>query len=284
MSFFKNFFSKNEDKEDQRDYDITNDSSSLTKDYMLARCRAQKAPYIDIKEKEVIEGFKLLERELSIDFLYATFIEEMKQFEVPDYKDEYRPKDSNKSGGVNWHNKELTSLLRSAGTSLIKEVGKKIISGDFNLTTISFPIKVMIPITILQAIAKSFFQIPYYLHLANGKDVVQRLKYVIIATISSFFCSSFFLKPMNPVLGETYEALYGDGTKIYVEQTSHHPPVSNFQMFGPKGSYYMHGHSKFGSSAGLNSLTVSNKGKRYLSFPDGVEFEFDFFKVSIQLV
>ena len=42
-------------------------------------------------------------------------------------------------------------------------------------------------------------------------------------------------KPFNPILGETWEAGLDDGSQIYMEQISHHPPISAFQMFGPGG-------------------------------------------------
>ena len=43
-----------------------------------------------------------------------------------------------------------------------------------------------------------------------------------------------FRKPFNPILGETWQAtLPQDGTHLFVEQISHHPPVSAFQMQGP---------------------------------------------------
>ena len=73
----------------------------------------------------------------------------MKEFKTSDFKDAFRPPEANKYGGIEFSNKEITSLIRSAGTDIIKEIGKKIITGDFNLTTISFPIRVMIPYTIL---------------------------------------------------------------------------------------------------------------------------------------
>jgi hypothetical protein len=74
------------------------------------------------------------------------------------------------------------------------------ISGDFNLTTISFPIKVMIPLTILQTIAYSIFQFPFYLNIASEiSDPLERFKFYIIATISCFHCSSHFLKPVDKI-------------------------------------------------------------------------------------
>ena len=106
-------------------------------------------------------------------------------------------------------------MLRSLGVDLIKEVGKKLLTGDFNLTTISFPIKVMLPLTILQTIANSYFQFPIYMNIASmQQDPLERFKYVVVATLSCFHKSSHFLKPMNPILGETYELLFNDGSKV----------------------------------------------------------------------
>jgi hypothetical protein len=47
--------------------------------------------------------------------------------------------------------------------------------------------------------------------------------------------------PLNPILGETYQAFKEDGTKVYFEQTSHHPPSSNLLLFGPDKSYELFG-------------------------------------------
>ena len=55
-------------------------------------------------------------------------------------------------GGFLLHDKELQGRLRSAVTEVIKIVGKKIISGKFNLATISFPIKLMTNLSLLRTI------------------------------------------------------------------------------------------------------------------------------------
>lgn len=89
------------------------------------------------------------------------------------------------------------SSIRRVGWDLIKQVGKKLISGDFNLTKISIPIKVMMPLTILQTIAKSVFNFPYYLNIANlHNDPIDKMKYVITASISSYHKSFNFKKPV----------------------------------------------------------------------------------------
>ncbi len=81
---------------------------------------------------------------------------------------------------------------------------------------------------------------------------------------------------MNPILGETYEMVWEDGSKLYLEQTSHHPPVSNYIMYGPNKNYKYHGFSNFASSAGINSLKVTNKGKRKVEFSDGTTIAYGF--------
>ena len=44
-------------------------------------------------------------------------------------------------------------------------------------------------------------------------------------------------KPFNPILGETWQAGLADGSRICLEQISHHPPISAFQLAGPQGLY-----------------------------------------------
>ncbi len=92
-------------------------------------------------------------------------------------------------------------MIRSTGWELIKQIGKKIISGDFNLTTVSIPIKVMIPVTILQGIANSMFTYPIYFGLASlQNNSLERFKFVIVASLSPFHRSSYFLKPVKNYL------------------------------------------------------------------------------------
>jgi hypothetical protein len=93
--------------------------------------------------------------------------------------------------------KELTSLLRSTGYEVIKIIGKKILSGDLNLTTISFPIKVMLPLSVLQLFSRSIYAFPIYMNLAAEQtDQLERFKYYITGTIACFHNSLYFLKPV----------------------------------------------------------------------------------------
>jgi hypothetical protein len=46
------------------------------------------------------------------------------------------------------------------------------------------------------------------------KDPVERFKLVIVAALSCFHKSSNFWKPLNPILGETYELDWTDGSRV----------------------------------------------------------------------
>ena len=87
--------------------------------------------------------------------------------------------------------------IRSIGKEMIKIVGKKIISGDLNLTRISFPIKAMVPKTALENSTMSCCMNPYFMRKAcEAKDPLERFKYVITNTISAFYYITMFLKPV----------------------------------------------------------------------------------------
>lgn len=80
---------------------------------------------------------------------------------------------------------------------MIKIVGKKIISGDLNLTRISFPIKAMVPKTALENSTMSCCMNPYFMKKAcEAKDPIERFKYVITNTIAAFYYITMFLKPV----------------------------------------------------------------------------------------
>ena len=74
-------------------------------------------------------------------------------------------------------------------------------------------------------------------------DPVERLKLLMTQQISYFYKEKIYEKPLNPILGETFQARGQDGAMIYMEQTSHHPPISHFLIEGPDNSYNMKGWS-----------------------------------------
>jgi hypothetical protein len=92
---------------------------------------------------------------------------------------------------------ELTSRLRSAGKEILKSVGKKILSGKFNLTTISFPIKCMCPKSLLEAMSTITGVYPTYMNAAAlTTDPIERMKLVMASSIAFLYPTHYFEKPV----------------------------------------------------------------------------------------
>lgn len=61
-----------------------------------------------------------------------------------------------------------------------------------------------------------------------------------------------------------------DGTKFYAEQTSHHPPMTNFMCVGPNECYKFQGYFEYKAwLSGLNSIGGARVGKQTVNFADG---------------
>lgn len=64
---------------------------------------------------------------------------------------------------------------------------------------------------------------------------------VLTPRLPGLHCTTGFRKPLNPILGETYQAHMDDGTQIFMEQSSHHPPVSSWHVTGADKCYEFFG-------------------------------------------
>jgi hypothetical protein len=213
-------------------------------------CVAAPPKYLDIKGEQIEE-----------------FVDNWKPYE---HKDDCRIVHSYKNGGKIAENSRITQKLRTIGKEFLFKVGKHILSGNFNLTTIPFPIKAMVPKSYLEYVGcfpTAYF--PLYMNLAlKTEDPLERFKLYIVAQLSYFYLTTSFAKPLNPILGETYNAYYEDGSRIFMEQISHHPPVAYLLFTGPNDSYKFFGPSMFSASAGLNSITLNTKAWRRIEFKD----------------
>ena len=113
-------------------------------------------------------------------------------------------------------------------------------SGDFNLTRISFPIRCMAPQSLLMQCTGFITTLPVLMNKAViTTDPIERMKLVMSANFSWYFYNQIFHKPLNPILGETYQAYGQDGSKIFLEQTEHHPPRTHFYCEGANQAFKM---------------------------------------------
>jgi hypothetical protein len=182
--------------------------------------------------------------------------------------DDYRLPNAYKTGGIPVPSEEVQSKIRSVGKEMVREIGRKLLNGDFNLTRVSVPIRCMQAATALHNTLKSAILSPPYLAYAGSiSDPIERLKLVVASSMCSFYYLSTFEKPINPVLGETLYGKLEDGSDMYAEQSSHHPPITHFHIQNPL--YKLTGYFNFSAKAGLNTVTVTNNGKKTFTFNDG---------------
>lgn len=82
-------------------------------------------------------------------------------------QDEYREDAAYKKGGKLLIDTKVKSKIRSLGKEIIKDIGKKLLTGKFNLTKVAFPIKCSIPKTALESIIHGSYYIFKILQFFN---------------------------------------------------------------------------------------------------------------------
>lgn len=85
-------------------------------------------------------------------------------------------------------------------------------------------------------------------------------------------------KPFNPILGETYQGFI-DGCPIYLEQISHHPPISAYYLVG-------RGFKKYGTiepqiSFSINKASGFSSNPHYIEYDDGMKIEYILAQIAI---
>jgi hypothetical protein len=66
-----------------------------------------------------------------------------------------------------------------------------------------------------------------------------------------------------------------DGTQIFMEQSSHHPPVSSWHVSGADKCYEFFGFVGYVATFRYNKFKVLHSGPRVIRFKDGAEITFD---------
>ena len=179
-------------------------------------------------------------------------------------------------GGVDYLKHSEIEEQRNLIWSFVKSAGMQMLSGG-SLTSISLPVGLSEPRSLLERIAVEFSYAPIYLtNASETSDPIERMKNVVAFVIAGLHKSVLNQKkPFNPILGETYQSSFFDGTKIFFEQTSHHPPVSHWDVeLG--GKYRLYGCGEATATvAGGNSVNCGRKGYNRIDFNDGSSLQYN---------
>ena len=163
-------------------------------------------------------------------------------------------------GGLLYTNQEEVQKQRWVAKDLIKSMGSNLFQGK-SLTSISMPVKIFEPRSFLQRMTDTWCYAPLFLKKASlESDPLERIKYCISFAFAGLHRSLTQLKPFNPILGETFQARFSDGTRLYLEQVSHHPPISAYQVLDGDGKYKMYGAQNYEPSISINSATGTQAG------------------------
>ena len=169
-------------------------------------------------------------------------------------------------------NKEFIEKQRNLFSYFIKKIGSNILQGK-NIMNISLPIFIFDPRSLLEMWVWQNGYCDEFLEKASLEtDPIERLKYVSSYALTKIHLCVAQQKPFNPILGETFQCKLGNSL-FYLEQTSHHPPQSNFYVIGK--NYKLFGYNEPEANARPNSFKIGAKGRTIILFNDGVRIYFD---------
>ncbi|KAF4321723.1 hypothetical protein BBO99_00004288 [Phytophthora kernoviae] len=176
----------------------------------------------------------------------------------------------NKRGGLQFQDRETLKRQQGVFKEVMMQVGSQILSGKLSVRA-SLPIHIFEPKSLLERVANGWNYAPTVLKKAalSRADPVERMKFVMAFVAGGLHFCVGQMKPFNPILGETYQATYPDGTQIFMEHISHHPVKSVFTVTGPKGLYCMFGVYEFESVTSRSSLMNYQLGTVNITFHDG---------------
>jgi hypothetical protein len=162
----------------------------------------------------------------------------------------------------------------------VKDLSKKLTQLNvLDILRFSRPARITSPLTVHQGCANEWLRTDFLEKAYQIKDdPIERMKYVFCFVISSIYLSPYICKsnaPFNPLLGETYQASLPNGSKLYMEQTEHHPPSFNYLLYGPENHFIISG---FGTvEAHLDTVNIikgERVGKNIIKFADGSIYSF----------
>lgn len=110
-----------------------------------------------------------------------------------------------------------------------------------DMTKMTLPVSFNEPTSLLQRCAEDMEYTELLDTAADRIDSTERMVYVA-AFAASEYASTIgrVAKPFNPLLGETYEYARPDrGYRFFIEQVSHHPPISAAWAESAKWDYWV---------------------------------------------
>ena len=169
-------------------------------------------------------------------------------------------------------------------------MGKNLLKGQFSdLMKIGTPAYIHSHQSYLHMISKDLSFYEYYMREAmkRPEDPVWKLKNIVMAVLATLHLvvEQGTKSPLNPILGETLVQESESGMRVYCEQTSHHPPISNFLIEGPPDCLFkVYGHFEYRVKVrGMFShVDVSMPGRVSIELPDGSKYQSEYPQLTVE--
>lgn len=174
-------------------------------------------------------------------------------------------------GGIECRNYSELRNYDGLMLDLMKRAGKMLLEGK-NIIGISLPSKIFEPKSTLVRIIELWGTGPIYLNraakLCNG-NTIDMMKNIITFVVSGLHMNIKQLKPYNPIVGETYQGYWPDGSQIYLEHISHHPGLSRFLVTSLDNFWKLHGYYEYVACIkGIGNVACGQfKGPTIIDFP-----------------
>ncbi|KAK4535161.1 hypothetical protein CDCA_CDCA04G1186 [Cyanidium caldarium] len=187
-------------------------------------------------------------------------------------RDFYRVPQAAPLGGVGFTDRAELERQRHVVGHMLRQVGNNFMEGK-DLVNLSLPIRLFEPRSFMQRLTEDWSYCTLFLRAAAlATDPLERFKHTIAFAVAGLHKSAVMFKPFNPLLGETYQAVMpSDGTRIYLEQSCHHPPVTHWRVSCGAGLYEFTGFGAYSAKVHLfeNSVRAQRLGVNVVTFQDG---------------
>jgi len=160
-------------------------------------------------------------------------------------------------------NKALIKRQRRLVGYILRQLGECLVEGR-SLLTISLPLHIFEKRSILERSAATFGYAPYFLEKGGEiDDPLEQFKMAVTFWLTTMQVGINQEKPFDAVIGETFQGYIGD-CAIYMEQTSHEPQITSFQMHGK--NFTMDGFTRFAVDTSANSVKARQFGQPKITF------------------
>lgn len=96
---------------------------------------------------------------------------------------------------------------------------------------------------------------------------LEKIKRVATFLIANIPLQLVGYKPFNPIIGETFQCRIANSIDVYLEMTSHFPPIFNYYVVHKDLKIW--GHRELEATGSPNGITARAKGDMNLKFSDG---------------